>query len=241
MALASGWVDLDAVRMAGRTRFRLDPSGRPRRAAAAIVVVSFALVGAFASPAWATSDKQIARASTLRISDFPSGWTTSPHTESPPSKLRACRPTLAAEKNAKPYKVAGPNFGLSSGGTQTAQVTNVVYVFPSVKQARAYLAAFQLPTAEECLQARLDKAMLGSPLKAAVTTLDLTGSPADDEVGLGAIVPSSIDTVYYQAVAFRVGRGVTAFTTQNVAAPLPDTPSLAATGIARLRSNLAAP
>jgi hypothetical protein len=210
-----------------------------RRVAVAVVAASLTLVVAFASPAWAKPDKQIARASTLRASDFPAGWTTSRHTESSPSKLPVCRPTAAAEKKSKSYGAASPDFGLSSGGTRTALVTNVVYVFPSVKQAKAYLAAFQLPTAQECLQARLDNATKGSSVKATVTTLPLSGFPADDDVGLAATVPSSLDTVYFQAVAFRVGRGITALTTQNIAAPFPDTATLATTGIARLKTNLA--
>lgn len=212
--------------------------GTSRRVTVA-VAASVALVVAFASPAYARSDKQIARASTLRVSDFPAGWTTSRHTESSPSKLPVCRATAAVEKRGRPYKAASPDFGVRGGDTQTTLVTNVVYVFPSVKQAKAYLAAFQLPTAQQCLQARLDQATKGSSVTATVTALDITGSPADDEVGLAATVPSSVDTVYFQAVAFRVGRGITAFTTQNVAAPFPDTATLATTGIERLKTNLA--
>ena len=140
---------------------------------------------------------------------------------------------------AERYKAVSPAFGLTSDGTQTAQVTNEVYVFPSVKQAKAYLAVYQRPTAQKCLQARLDEAMAGSPLEATVVPLDVSGSPANDEVGLAATIPSSLDTVYYQAVAFRVGRGITALSTQNVAEPFPDTAYLARTGITRLKTNLA--
>jgi len=211
------------------------------RIAVSIVTASVAVVIAFASPAWAKSDKQTARASTLRISDFPAGWTTSPHTESSPStKLPACRATVAAAKKAKPYGAWAPDFGFSLGGTQTAQATNLVYVFPSVKQAKAYLAAFQLPTAQKCLQARLDLATKGSPVKATVTSLHTSASPADDAVGLAATLPSSVDTVYYEAVAFRVGRGITTLTTQNTGTRLPDTASLASTSITRLETSLAA-
>jgi hypothetical protein len=45
--------------------------------------------------------------------------------------------------------------------------------------------------------------------------------------------------VYFEAVAFRVGRGVTTLTTQNVSARFPDTASLATTSIERLKTNLA--
>jgi len=210
-----------------------------RRVAVVIVAASVALGIAFASPAWAKSDKQVARASTLRISDFPAGWTASPATEGSPSKLPPCRATVAAAKKAKPYRATAPDFGLSSGGTPTSQVANMVYVFPSVKQAKAYLAAFKLPSAKECLQARLDKSLKGSSVQATVETLDVSGSGADDELGLTATVPSSLDTVYFEAVAFRVGRGVTTLTTQNVSARFPDTASLATTSIERLKTNLA--
>jgi hypothetical protein len=211
---------------------------RNGRIGIALLAAGIAATMALASPAWADSNKQIARASTLTISDFPAGWTESPHTESAPSKLPACGPTVAAAKRAKPFGAWSPDFGLSSGTTQTSAVTNVVYVFPSVKQARAYLAAFQLPTAERCLQARLDRSTRGSSVKATVAPLDVSGSPADDEVGLTATLASSLDTVYFEAVAFRVGRGITAITTQNIGAAYPETASLATTGIDRLATNL---
>jgi hypothetical protein len=113
-------------------------------------------------------------------------------------------------------------------------------VFPTVKQAKAYLAAFQLPTARKCLQAGLDQATKGSSVKATVASADLSTPPVDGEVGLAAILTSSLETVYYEAFAFRVGRGVTTVTTQNIGIRLPHTASLAATGIKRLEKNLAA-
>ena len=216
-----------------------------RRVAVVIVAASVALGIAFASPAWARSDKQVARASTLRISDFPAGWTASPATEGSPSKLPPCRATVAAAKKAKPYRATSPDFGLSNGGTPTSQVANMVYVFPSVKQAKAYLAAFKLPTALECLQQSLDQKLESSPgASASIQGLDVTGGPVDDEVGFQGVISgpetaqAGVTDTYVQALAFRVGRAVTAFSTTNPGAAYPDTAQLVRTEVARLKKNL---
>ena len=55
---------------------------RTRRGTALVAVSVIALVGAIAAPAFAASNRQIAKASTLKVSDLTeTGWKAKPHTE----------------------------------------------------------------------------------------------------------------------------------------------------------------
>ena len=112
-----------------------------------------------------------------------------------------------------------------------------------MKAAKAYLAAFQDPAALECLQDGLDEALADTPGAVAVVgALDVSGGPAQDGVGFEATITipdgATEITVKIQAVAFRVGRGVTGITTQNVDEPLPITAELASASIERLKKGL---
>ena len=103
---------------------------RTRRGTALVAVSVIALVGAIAAPAFAASNRQIAKASTLKVSDLSeTGWKAKPHTEDPPSKIPACAPTNKVEQAGKKYSAHSPDFENSATG---AQITNTVYVFPSV-------------------------------------------------------------------------------------------------------------
>ena len=218
---------------------------RTRRGTALVAVSVIALVGAIAAPAFAASNRQIAKASTLKVSDLSeTGWKANPHTEDPPSKIPACAPTNKVEQAGKKYSAHSPDFENSATG---AQITNTVYVFPSVAQAKAYLAAFKLPTALECLQQSLDQELEGSGATGTVTALDVSGAPQgtfDDGLGFQAIitgVPADQGggaDVYIEAVAFRTGRAVTGFTTTNPGSNYPDTAKLVLADVARLKKNL---
>ena len=218
---------------------------RTRRVTALGAVSAIALVGAFAAPAFAASNKQIAKASTLKASDLSeTGWTATPHTEDPPSKLPACAPTNKVERVGKKFSAHSPDFKNSDTG---GQITNTVYVFPSVKLAKAYLAAFRLPTAQECLQQGLDQNLEGSGATATVSALDVSGAPPgtfDEGVGFqGLVTGVPADQgggadVYFEAVAFRVGRAITGLTATNPGAAYPGSADLVFTSIARLKKNL---
>lgn len=213
------------------------------RASVLVAMAATMVIGTSAMPAFAASDKQLAKASTLQESDLSgTGWSSSPHTEHKDSTQPSCKATNAANKAAKKFGAHAPDFDNSDG----ASVTNTVYVFPNVKQARAYLATFKLPGALECFQKGLDDSVASSQgATAAGADLNVKGGPADDGVGfqgtLGNIptgaTPPTVD-LYVQAVAFRVGRGVTGITTSNPSEAYPSTVDLATTAIARLKKNL---
>ena len=215
-----------------------------RRATALVAVSVIALVGAIAAPAFAASNQQIAKASTLKVSDLSgTDWTATPHKKSPDSTLPSCAPTNRVNNAARKNGAHSPDFANSAG----AQITNTVYVFPSVTQAKAYLAAFKLPTAQECLQQSLDQKLEGSGATGTVTALEVSGAPKgtfDDGVGYQAVLtglPADQGggaDVYFEAVAFRTGRAVSGFTTTNPGANYPDTPKFVLADLARLKKNL---
>jgi hypothetical protein len=212
------------------------------RASALVVLATVTLVGAFAVPAFAKTDKQIAKASTLTIDDISgTGWSQEPHERDADSDLPSCRPTNKAKAAARKGGANSPDFQNVDGTT----VTNVVYVFPNVKKATAYLAAFKLPTALECLQQSLDENLASKPgASASVEDLDVSGGPVDDGIGFQGVIvgvdtaQAGVTDTYIQAVAFRVGRAVTGFTTTNPGTAYPDTVDLVTTQVARLKKNL---
>lgn len=205
---------------------------------AAVVVAALAVVGATALPAVAKTDKQIAKAASISAKDLGRGWTATKQDPDSPSEIPECEGTEAADERAEKFEFESPQFDQGD-----AQVTNSVFVFPSVKDAKAYLAAFQDPITLDCLQLGLEDAL---PADAGATVdveeLDVTGGPADDGVGFIATVTvpdgASEATLILEAVAFRVGRGVTGMTTTNPDEPLPITAELATASIKRLRKGL---
>jgi len=214
-----------------------------RKARAGTVFLAvLAIVGGTWSAAGAAEgagDKQIARSAALRQRDLGPGWTSTKHTEEPPPDIPACEGTNRASDAAEKYEYRAPDFEQGD-----SKVTNVVFVFPTVKQAKAYLRAYQRPEALTCFEQGLATVAQDEPgVRFTVEELDVSGGPADDGVGyradLRASAPDgSTATFVFQAVAFRVGRGVTAITTQNPDVAFPDTADLALTSIKRLRKGL---
>lgn len=208
------------------------------RRSTATVVAALLVVGLTALPAAAKTDKQIAKAASIKASDLPGDWTAGKGEPDEDSGIPECEATEEASRRAEKYEFESPQFEQGD-----SQVTNSVYVFETVKQAKQYLAAYQEADTIDCLQLGLDEALAEEPSASAfVEELDVSGGPADDGVGfLGTItIPTEGGeaTLIFEAVAFRVGRGVTGITTQNVEEPLPITADLATTSIRRLRKGL---
>ncbi|HEU5301799.1 MAG TPA: hypothetical protein VFW06_06125 [Acidimicrobiia bacterium] len=208
------------------------------RRSTATVVAALLAVGLTALPAAAKTDKQIAKAASITVKDLGRGWDTSKHVEDDPSGIPSCADTDAANDDATEYEFNSPDFS-----QENAEVTNSVFVFPNVKDAKSYLAAFQDPAAVDCVSDLLDEGLADTPdASVSVDELDVSGGPANDGVGFLATVTIPTEegeaTVILEAVAFRVGRGVTGITTQNVDEPLPITADLAIASIKRLKKGL---
>ncbi len=211
---------------------------RPIARSATVVLAAFAILGSTALPAAAKTDKQIAKAAAIKASDLGSGWDATKHVDDDPSGIPACEDTDAAKEDASRYEFNSPDFAQGD-----SEVTNSVYVFPTVKDAKEYLAAFQDAAALDCLQEGLDEALVEAPdATAVVEDFDVSGGPASDGVGFVAtitIVDAGTEhTSKFELVAFRVGRGVTGITTENVDEPLPITADLATASIKRLKKGL---
>lgn len=205
---------------------------------AAVVVTAVALVGALALPAHAKTDKQIAKAASIKASDLPQGWTSGKADPDEDSGIAACEATEAISARSEKYEFESPEF--TEGDSL---VSNSVYVFETVKQAKEYLETFQEPDTLDCLQEGIDAALAETPgASATVEDLDVSGGPANDGVGYLATITipdgATDVTLVFEAVAFRVGRGVTGITTNHVGEALPLTPDLATTSIKRLKKGL---
>jgi hypothetical protein len=214
------------------------------------VIVTFALsalvVGATSAPGLAKTDpkadRAIAKTGLLKIGDFPDGWDSEPHEESGPSGLKACRAIEAGVEKNKKYRSSSPDF---AGGEDFAQ--NSVYVFPTTKQAKAFLARYK-GSAEDCLRAITESSVEGDPdAEVTVETLDVSApierDIVDDGVGIkvtiSAPVPGGLPLeLVITAVAFRVGRGFNGFTFQSTTEPLPIASDLIDAAMARLTDAL---
>ena len=211
---------------------------RPITRSAAVVMSAFTILAMTALPAAAKTDKQVAKAASITAKDVGRGWTAKKQAADKPSGISECSVKEAADKRALKYKFESPDFQQGD-----ARVSNSVYVFPKVKDAQAYLAAFQDPSTIDCLQLGLEAALADSAgASVTVENLDVTGDPVDDGVGFRATITipdGAIDaTLIFEAVAFRVGRGVTGLTTNNANEALPITPDLATASIKRLKRGL---
>jgi hypothetical protein len=197
-----------------------------------------ALTAALAAPAFAgaTSDKEIAKEGLLTLSDFPSGWTQSPHKDTQPSKLPACKATEAVVKQFKKYRTASPDF--AQGRTTKAQ--NTIYAFPGVKQAKTFLKPYLGTGVTDCFEARIKKEIPDATVEvqkipsSSIPSSDLADESFGFEVTLKSPGDSAANTLYFDALAYRVDRFFVGYTFQNLGDRLPDAPDLVAASLQRL-------
>jgi hypothetical protein len=190
------------------------------------------------------SDSAIAKSAVLTLSDFPAGWTQTKHKDAKPTGLASCKATESIVAKNKRYRTESPDF--QQGDTSIAQ--NTVLVFPKASQATAYLKPYQAPSAGKCLQQGTQKLLRKiSGVTVQVQPLDLSsalqGGNIDAAVGYELLATIPQQTTPLQlvlvAIAVRIGRGIAGFTTQNSAAPLPETDTLINASLSRLKAALA--
>lgn len=243
------------------------PVTRLRLARALVAVLTIALVGTLSGPAFAkadrTADRQIAKASTLNLSDLRgTGWTVPPdgsltradNTTLVDDVFGKCVSGLVADA-AERYAAHSPAFEYRAAGvpadlSPTTEIANTVHVFPSVKQAKAYLAALRSPTTRECINQDLQFVRMLTGVPGTITPLDVNIGSANGGVwyesvlDLQAYTPPDdrfsprINDCCSQLVAFRVGRAITTFNTFDSVGVYPDTKQLVVTNVARLKKNL---
>jgi hypothetical protein len=122
---------------------------------AVLIAASCVALVAPGAAAAATTDKQLARAGVLVLSDFPAGWTTSARAKTPDAELDAaatkiatCKPFIAFGKaNKMNPRAKSPNFDQSQ-----SNVTNTVSVYPSDTKAESAIRTFSDQRMPDCLQ-----------------------------------------------------------------------------------------
>ena len=215
------------------------------------VIVTLALsalvVGATGAPGLAKADpkadRAIAKAGLLKLGDFPDGWESEPHEESDPSGLKACRAIEAGVEKNKKYRSSSPDFA-----EDDALAQNSVYVFPTTKQAKAFVAGYKGSAFEDCLTALTESGVEDEPdAEVTVETIDVSApierDIVDDGVGIKVTVSFPVAgglpmEVVITAVAFRVGRAFNGFTFQSPTEPLPISSDLIDAAMARLTDAL---
>ena len=182
------------------------------------------------------SDAAIAKQGVLRLSDFPAGWQQKKHKDSKPSGIAACKGTEAVVARNKRYRAQSPDF--SQGDLASAE--NSVYVFPREAQAIAFLKPYQAAVAATCLQKGTEKALKKASPTVQVVPLDVRSAIPGADDGVGYLVKVTVPgqtqptQLFLAAVAVRIGRSVTGFTTADQGQPLNETDSLISASLNRL-------
>lgn len=216
-----------------------------QRRSVLVLVLSAATVAALAVPVAAKSDPSadlaIAKQGVLTIADFPSGepWTLQGRATTTKETLASCQPVERAKAKYKEFRV--PSAEYARGTSATAD--NTVYVLPTVKDAKALLAAYKGPTEETCLQKGTEKRLA----KVKGATVDIrrgnAKGPGDDGVGfaikLTAPTSQGTEDVVLDAIAYRVGRAIIGFTFRSNDEPLDIQKDLIVAAVGRLQQALA--
>ena len=158
--------------------------------AMAAIVITVAMLGGAGSASTASrkADVALARRALVVLSDFPSGWTTSPYSNSGGSpglkQIAACLHIPLSVVNYNPPEAGSPNFNETA---LNLQVQDSVDVFPNVKIATQQfnlLSGKSLGCVTEVFNSSAIKAMLtreiGKGAKVGTITASSLPSPAPD-------------------------------------------------------------
>lgn len=187
----------------------------------AVAVLAALAVAAAVSPAGAassSSDRAIARAGVLVLSDFPSGWqqgkrhdTSNSALDAKAAKIPSCKPFMAFSKanRGNPHQ-SSPDFSL-----EQSSVTNAVSVYPSDEKATAAMVVFSDPSLPTCLDRLFTTVFRGELAKNKRIAKQITGITTDiaplDGVRIGdeAVVYQGTVTVTLKVGApQKIGLGV---------------------------------
>jgi hypothetical protein len=164
------------------------------------------------------SDKEVARAGVLVLSDFPDAWTQSKRSDSSDdeldaaaTKIKACVPFLAFSKaNKRNPRATSPNFD-----HEHSNVTNAVSVYPSTAKAVAAMRVFadaRLPKCLERLFSGVFNAQLAKKKSLAKQIRSVTThiAPVDGvRIGDQAVVyQGTVDVALKNGTSQRIGLGV---------------------------------
>lgn len=220
-----------------------------RRTAAVALCALFLAGGAVpagASPVMSrTRDKTILVAGVLSAKDVPAGWLS--RTVSSGSQFRGfrgisvCKQIVSVDAAATAGSHAVSRaFSNPAVPSREATVTDEVYAFKNVAAAGRYLAAFQAPGAQTCLQTGLTQ-QTGAQVGVAAAPSHVAGV-GDDNAGFDTVLSTTDQqgkpfTAVLDFVLVRSGRAVVdlAFTNPGTS-PLPQEQAILAAVVTRLES-----
>jgi hypothetical protein len=155
------------------------------------------------APQDVVTDKALAQAAALKLSDLPAGWTSQQHTNSPdvPSvdtQLAKCLGVSVDKLNQNgPADADSPDFSDANNNS----ITNSLGYTPSAAAAKGDLATFGDPRVPGCLTTALGiylKNQAAHPAKSSDTL------PPGVTFGTAAVAPMSFPTIGDGSVAYRV-------------------------------------
>jgi hypothetical protein len=225
-----------------------------------VMVGVVALLAGFALPAFAAKDPQAAKASLLQLADLPTsgrpgftGWlAVSPGGDSSLTMgnldpaFAACAATNKIEQASSKYRSDSPDFSSNSDA-----IGNSIYVFPNAKKAKAYVAAYAKPEAQQCFQHGVEKNSVADDPRTfpPFDATTVSGGSLNEGVGFDATIGtapqfSDSGTATLQDVRFRAGRAVIFLSTyyggypNQPAAAFPGTATYFSTIATRLQQHL---
>jgi hypothetical protein len=185
----------------------------------------------------------------LRLSDFPTGWTSKPHEEeenkSHPQieqKLASCLGLSLSSlhlQERSPARVHSPDFHAPPSEPQgESTISNTVTYLPSTAEATARFGIFVAPKTPACLSTAMSEAIdyhfrhpsnpsnkLPSEVKLGEATLAQMSFPSfgDQSAAFRLSLPFTYKglepTVYFDIVALHKGRAIASLTFENVGTP----------------------
>ncbi len=206
------------------------------RAVRALVAASVALaltVGVSSVASAKRSDKAAAEKALLTKADLPNGgegW--SREKPDPAGRVTA---------SSKRYRAQGPTFARKTRAGHR-RVNDIAYVFPNVRAARSYLAPFLADDGIECFRKTLlEQLERGTVRGTKVLVQSVEKPPGLGDSSVGYALPATLtnpdgseQTVYFDAIAVRVGRGVTGLTFQSPSKSFPDERAVVEAAMKRL-------
>ncbi len=190
------------------------------------------------------ADKALSHAASLKLSDFPTGWTSQPNNPNPnvpnvDQSLASCLHTSASLFNRNsPTQVQSPDFSDSNGDTVNSQVTYSA----SASIAEPGLALLQSPRMPSCLQTAVSTLIsyalahpsnpsdsVPSGVSVGQTTVDQMSFPTlgDQTIAYRVTVPVSAASLnidaYVDGVWIRKGRAVALLEFEGIGNPLDPT------------------
>jgi hypothetical protein len=149
------------------------------------VLLALLVAGTAAAPASAastSSDRAVARAGLLALTDFPSGWhqgkrgdTSNAELDAKAAKIASCKPFMAFSKaNRGNPHASSPDFSHDQ-----SSVTNAVSVYPSIPAATAAMTDFSDPGLPVCLDQLFTRVFRGELAKTKSVARQITGITTD--------------------------------------------------------------